>query len=99
MQHQNLAVVGLTPVLRYQRDDKLGWYVEGGIGANLFSELYDNNDDKLSTAFQFGDHVGIGYVTPGKWDFALTFQQYSNASIKSPNAGSNWIVAKAAYRF
>lgn len=97
--HQNLAVVGFTPVLRYQRDDKLGWYVEGGIGANLFSELYDNNDDKLSTAFQFGDHLGIGYVTPGKWDLALKFQHYSNASIKRPNSGVNLLIVSARYRF
>lgn len=98
-QHQNLAVIGITPVLRYQRDDKLGWYVEGGIGANLFSELYDNSDNQLSTAFQFGDHLGIGYVTPTKWDLGLKIQHYSNASIKRPNDGVNFLVLSARYQF
>jgi hypothetical protein len=98
-QHQHLAVVGITPVLRYQRDDKLGWYAEGGIGANLFSELYNNSDNQLSTAFQFGDHVGIGYVTANKWDLGLKFQHYSNASIKRPNSGANFLVVGARYQF
>jgi len=95
---KNIAVVGFTPVFRYQSDSKLGLYGEIGVGVNLFSKLYKNEDKELSTAFQFGDHIGVGYTT-AKWDYSLKFQHYSNASIKSPNAGANWIVAKAAYRF
>ncbi|MFC4929193.1 acyloxyacyl hydrolase [Massilia sp. GCM10023247] len=98
-QRQHIGVIGFTPVFRYQSDDKLGWYVEGGIGANLLSELYDNYDNKLSTAFQFGDHVGIGYVTRNKWDLGLKFQHYSNASIKQPNSGVNFVIASARYSF
>jgi hypothetical protein len=97
--HQNLAVVGFTPVVRYQRDDKLGWYAEAGIGANLFSELYNNDGHELSTAFQFGDHIGIGYVTPNQWEFGLKFQHFSNASIKRPNSGANFLVVSARYHF
>lgn len=98
-QHQNLAVVGITPVLRYQRDDKLGWYAEGGIGANLLSELYNNDGHQLSTAFEFGDHMGVGYVMANKWDLALKFQHYSNAGIKRPNSGVNFVVASVRYQF
>lgn len=96
--NKNIGVIGFTPVFRYQNDNKLGFYGEIGIGVNLFSTLYKNEDKELSTAFQFGDHLGIGYTT-AKWDFGLKYQHYSNASIKSPNAGANWLIAKAAYRF
>jgi len=96
--NKNIGTIGLTPVFRYQNDNKLGLYGEIGIGINLFSSLYKNEDKVLSTAFQFGDHLGIGYTT-AKWDFGLKYQHYSNASIKSPNAGANWFIAKAAYRF
>jgi hypothetical protein len=85
---KNIAVVGFTPVLRYQNDSKLGWYGEVGVGVNLLSELYKNRDKELSTAFQFGDLIGVGYTT-AKWDLGLRFQHYSNASIKSPNGGAN----------
>jgi lipid A 3-O-deacylase len=95
---KNIAVLGFTPVFRYQSDSKLGLYGEIGVGVNLLSTLYKNEDKELSTAFQFGDHIGVGYTT-ARWDFGLKFQHYSNASIKNPNAGANWVVAKAAYRF
>jgi len=98
-QHQNIGVIGITPVFRYQRDDKLGLYVEAGIGANLMSELYNNSDNRLSTAFQFGDHLGVGYVTANKWDLGLKFQHYSNGSIKKPNSGVNFVIAQARYQF
>lgn len=98
-QHQNIVNIGFTPVFRYQRDDKLGWYAEAGIGANLLSETYNNGDDKLSTAFQFGDHVGIGYVMRNKWELGLKYQHFSNGSIKRPNTGVDYVVLKASYRF
>jgi len=96
---RNLYDVGLTPVLRFQRDDKLGWYAEGGIGAHYFSSLYDNNDRQFSTRFQFGDHIGIGYVFSNKWDVGAKIQHFSNGSIKQPNDGANFAILKAAYRF
>ena len=71
---------------------------EAGVGVSLLSSLYKNRDKELSTAFQFADHVGVGYTT-AKWDFGLKLQHYSNASIKRPNGGANWVIAKAAYRF
>jgi lipid A 3-O-deacylase len=98
-QHQNITSIGFTPVFRYQRDDKLGWYVEGGVGANLLSHVYDNAGDRLSTAFQFGDHIGVGYVMPNKWDLGVKIQHYSNAGVKAPNSGVEFLILKASYRF
>ena len=97
-QQQDITSIGLTPVFRLRADDLKGWFVEGGIGVHVLSELYNNGPRELSTAFQFGDHIGVGYTT-AKWDFGLKYQHYSNGSIKSLNAGANWLVAKAAYRF
>lgn len=97
--HQNIVSVGLTPVFRYQSDDKLGWYVEAGIGANLLSHTYHNGGNRLSTAFQFGDHVGLGYVMRNKWELGLKYQHFSNGSIKRPNTGVDFVVAKVSYHF
>ena len=98
-EHQNIGSVGFTPVFRYQSDDKLGWYVEAGIGANLMSQTYNNGGDHLSTAFQFGDHLGIGYVMRNKWELGLKYQHFSNGGIKSPNSGVEFVVLKVSYRF
>lgn len=98
-QRQHIGSIGFTPVFRYQRDDKLGWYLEAGIGANLLSQTYNNGDDRLSTAFQFGDHLGLGYVMRNKWELGLKYQHFSNGSIKRPNTGVDFVVFKASYRF
>ncbi|MES2832861.1 MAG: acyloxyacyl hydrolase [Pseudomonadota bacterium] len=96
---RNLFDLGLTPVFRFQRDDQLGWYAEGGIGVHYFSSLYDNNDRQFSTRFQFGDHIGLGYVFNNRWDIGAKIQHFSNGSIKQPNDGANFAIIKAAYRF
>lgn len=96
---QELVSIGITPVLRYMSDDGRGWYAEGGIGAHLLSELYDNNHKQLSTAFQFGDHLGAGYVFANGWDLGVKIQHFSNGSIKKPNDGVNFLVVKLARPF
>ncbi|RJG11175.1 acyloxyacyl hydrolase [Massilia cavernae] len=96
--HQDIADIGFTPVFRYQADSKQGWYAEGGIGLHLLSKRYDNDDNRLSTHFQFGDHLGAGYVA-GKWDIGLKLQHFSNGGYKKPNSGANFFVLKAARSF
>jgi len=95
----HLVDIGFTPVFRYENKNKLGFYAEIGIGAHVLSHHYDNNDDGLSTAFQFGDHIGVGYVFNKNWEVALKMQHFSNGSIKKPNSGVDYGVLKLAYRF
>jgi hypothetical protein len=90
--HQYITDVGLTPVLRFQADDRKGWYGEGGIGLHFLSELYDNDNARLSTRAQFGDHLGLGYVFAGGWDLGVKIQHFSNGGAKRPNSGVNFIV-------
>lgn len=96
---QELWDIGLTPVLRYRRNDKLGWYGEAGIGLHYLSDIYDNGGDSLSTRFQFGDHLGIGYVFRNGLDLTVKFQHFSNGGMKDPNVGANFVVVKAGFRF
>jgi lipid A 3-O-deacylase len=90
---------GVTPVLRYGRDDGRGLYAEGGIGIHYLSRLYNNNDDRLSTHLQFGDHLAVGMITADGWDFALKLQHFSNGGIRKPNSGVNFLIVKAAHAF
>jgi lipid A 3-O-deacylase len=96
---QNIAVIGITPVFRLQNNSVKGLYTEAGIGANLLSELYDNNGRKLSTAFQFGDHLGIGYIFQNNLDLGLKIQHFSNCGIKHPNQGINFTLVRVSYLF
>lgn len=96
---KNLAVIGITPVFRWEADDKLGFYADAGIGAALFSSVYRNTHRQLSTAYEFADHVGVGYVFANKWEVGARLQHYSNGGIKHPNGGVNLFLVKAAYHF
>jgi lipid A 3-O-deacylase len=96
---QNIADVGITPVFRFQRDDKMGFYAEAGTGAHLLSANYDNNGRRLSTLLEFGTHLGVGYVFSNKLDIALKVQHFSNGGIKQPNNGVNFAVLRVAHTF
>jgi lipid A 3-O-deacylase len=96
---QNLIDIGFTPVFRFQRDDKKGPYVEGGVGLHLANKLYNNNSKQFSTAFQFGDHIGTGYVFANGLDLGLRLQHLSNGGIKEPNGGVNYALLRVAYPF
>lgn len=94
---QRINAVGITPVLRLQKNNLKGFYAEIGIGAHLLSDLYDNGGRRLSTRFQFGDHLGAGYVFPSDLDIGLRFQHFSNGSIKKPNDGVNFAIVRLSY--
>ena len=98
-QTQNLTDLGITPVFRWQNDSKRGLYGEAGVGLHLLSQIYNNNGRHFSSAFQFGDHIGIGYVTDSGIDISFKVQHYSNGGIKRTNPGVNFAVLKVGMPF
>ena len=98
-QYQHISNLNFTPMFRLQSDTLRGWYGEGGIGINLLSKRYDNNDDFLSTVFQFNDRLGVGYVNRQGWDVGIRAEHFSNGGIKRPNSGVNFLVLRVARQF
>lgn len=93
---------GITPVLRlYPRGTADSWFVEAGIGANLISPRYENGSRKFSTAFNFGDHVGVGrrFGPRGEHEISLRVQHFSNCGYREPNPGENFVQLRYANRF
>jgi len=76
--------LGATPFVRWWAGERL--FIEVGLGVNAFSRTRFANR-RISTAIQFGEHIGVGYQFSGGGRAALRFSHYSNASIKRPNAG------------
>jgi hypothetical protein len=99
-QRGSLVDLGLTPVLRVQPNSLSGPYVEAGLGVHLLSHS-SIGDTRMSTAFQFGNHIGLGYRfgAGGSYDLGYRFQHLSNASIKRPNAGINFHQIRLQYSF
>ena len=95
--------LGLAPVFRLQTRANSGWrpYVEGAIGAHFISDTHVNAGRDMGSAFQFGDHLGVGLVfgDKGQLDLGYRFQHLSNADIKSPNNGIDFQQIRFAYYF
>jgi lipid A 3-O-deacylase len=98
-QKQNITSIGITPVFRFQYETLKGFYAEAGIGAHYLSGLYNNNDSQLSTRFQFGDHIGVGYMFENSLDLGFKIQHFSNGGIRNPNDGVNFAVVRVSYPF
>jgi hypothetical protein len=96
-----ITELGYSPVLRLEHPGADGvFFVEGSIGARLLSHTWISPTTTLSTAFQFADMVGIGMQwgrEPGAQTVGLRFQHQSNADIKKPNPGINFVMLY--YRF
>ncbi len=84
------------PMLRWWATDK--FYVEGGVGATLFSRTTFAGRD-FSTAYQFGDHIGLGYQVSPANRIGLRFSHFSNAGIKRPNPGLDVLQLTYTYRY
>lgn len=88
-----IVQVGLTPVLRWHPGGSPRWYLEGGVGANLLLPVWRSRDKRFSTVFNFGDHLAVGrrFGDDGKHELALRIQHFSNAGIRRPNPGENFV--------
>lgn len=88
---RHLWEAGLTPVLEIQRPLHRGVLALNlGVGAHVLSDTqFDGN--RLGSAFQFGDHVGIAWqFTEVRWEIGYRFQHLSNGGIQPPNGGVNF---------
>lgn len=98
--NSSITEVGLTPTFRLQQNDGKGLYAEAAVGFHLLSDT-SLGPRRFSTAFQFGEHLGVGYQfgATGALDLGLRVQHLSNASIKQPNNGINFTQVRAQYWF
>ena len=69
--------------------------------ANAIAPRYRNGSREFSTNFNFGDHVGVGrrFGDHGEHELSLRVQHFSNAGIKDPNPGQNFLQVRYAHWF
>jgi lipid A 3-O-deacylase len=94
--------LGLTPVLRYRFDGgDSPWFAEAGIGVNVLAPVFRDGDRQFSTAFNFGDHLALGrsFGAGGRQELSLRLQHFSNAGIKHPNPGINFVQLRYSVAF
>jgi lipid A 3-O-deacylase len=99
---ENSTQVGFSPALRWRPNGwSDGWFVEGGIGLNVIFPKYNTHSKEFSTTFNFGDHIALGkrFGNDDQHEWSLRFQHFSNARIKRPNPGENFLQFRYTQRF
>ncbi len=100
--HQHYLQVALVPMVRYRFDQgQSPWFVEGGIGISFMESIYRTPHKTFSTTFQFSDNIAVGrsFGEGNRSDISLRIQHISNASIKRPNPGENFLQIRYATGF
>ena len=95
-------LAALTPTFRLRFDQgRSNWFVDGGVGVSYTDVLYRSNDKAFSTRLNFGTHVALGYSFGAnrEQEISVRIQHYSNASIKKPNPGENYVQLRYAHAF
>jgi hypothetical protein len=100
---ETLVDVGVTPVFRLEpsrRSNAPSPYLEAAVGFHLLSKNHISNR-RLGEAFQFGDHVGVGFRfgRRGRYDMSYRLQHLSNAGLARRNRGINFNQIRFSYHF
>ena len=93
----------VSAVLTVRAPERMAWapYLEAGFGGHLISRTHIDTDREFSTAFQFGEFLGLGtdIGERNQYSLAARIQHVSNGSIHKPNDGVTFSQLVVQYRF
>ncbi|MBG9389029.1 acyloxyacyl hydrolase [Caenimonas aquaedulcis] len=98
----SFSQIGIQPLLRLRFDGGNSlWFMEGGVGLSYTDVMYRTQGKQFSTKFNFIDSIGVGrsFGPDRKREVSLRITHFSNASIKRPNPGENFLQLRYAIRF
>jgi lipid A 3-O-deacylase len=101
-ERRSFTQVGVLPLVRLRfHGGASPWFVEGGIGVSVTRPVYRTATKEFSTAFNFVDTVGFGRSLDAQQhhELSLCLQHFSNADIKRPNPGENFVQLRYAVAF
>lgn len=99
---EGYTLLGLQPLLRYRfAQGRSPWFAEAGIGISVLDSRYDTPAKQQSTRFNFYDTIAVGRNFGGnnRHELSLRLTHISNADIKRPNPGEEFLALRYAYRF
>jgi len=93
------TLLAMSPVIQYPAFNfsNTPVYLEAGIGISLIKNTYFAGKD-ISTHYQFEDRIGL-VASFEQVDVALRVIHYSNAGLKEPNPGLNFLTLSVAKYF
>ena len=99
---QTLTQLVLLPSLRMRlARGQSPWFIELGIGASWMDRPYETPSKRFSTQWNFYDMLGIGYSFGEEHhhELGLRWVHVSNAGLKKPNPGQDFVQVRYVRRF
>jgi hypothetical protein len=99
---QSFTQVGIVPLLRYRfSGGSSPWFVEGGIGISLLNEVYRTPHKQFGSSGNFYDVLAVGRSLGDarSQELSLRLTHMSNADIKRPNPGENFLQLRYGMKF
>lgn len=100
--HDTYRQVVVLPSLRMRLSrGESPWFIELGIGASYTDPLYTTPQKQFSTRWNFYDMLGIGHSfgADHQHELGLRWVHISNAGIRNPNPGEDFIQLRYVARF
>jgi lipid A 3-O-deacylase len=97
-----LGQIGVVPTFRYSPlFGRADWFAELGVGVSVTTRLYQSQEKRFSTSFNFADHIAVGrrFGELQRHEVILRLRHFSNAGIKHPNPGEDFVELRYAHRF
>ena len=94
--------VGLVPVFRFRLEQgRSPWFAEAGVGVSAMDHHFMTRSKQFTTSFTFVDIVGVGrsFGTARGQELGLRLQHVSNAGIRVPNPGQNFLQLRYSSAF
>jgi lipid A 3-O-deacylase len=101
-EHASFTQLGLLPVLRYRfGQGSSDWFAQGGIGITVMDVKYRTADKQFSTHFNFASVAGVGrsFGPEHRRELHLRVSHVSNADLRKPNPGENFLQLRYAAMF
>lgn len=99
---QQTSVLGVVPSLRWRGDQgRSAWFAQTGVGVTWADKLYSTPHKAFSTRYNFASHlaVGMNFGARREHELMLRIEHFSNADIKKPNPGENFLQLRYGHRF
>lgn len=99
---QQILAVGIVPSLRWRGDQgRSAWFAQVGTGLSFANKYYSTVHKTFSTRYNFATHlaVGMNFGAQRQHEWMLRVEHVSNAGLKDPNPGENFLQLRYAHRF
>ena len=96
------ALLGAGAALQWRpAQGQSPWFVEVGTGMNYAKPRFITATKEMGTRLNFASHLAVGYLhgSQQEHEWQLRIQHSSNASLKKPNPGQNFLQLRYARHF